>query len=130
MTRDVLLDTHTFLWYAVSPDTLSRVAYGAVVDAAQAYVSAATVWEVRTKHRLGKLPMAAALVAAGLPSVIARLNLQPLSVDPEDGDMAGALPGRHRDPFDRMLAAQARRRNLVLVSNDAALDAFGVTRVW
>jgi PIN domain nuclease of toxin-antitoxin system len=58
------------------------------------------------------------------------LQFLPLAIEVEDGDLAGALEARHGDPFDRILVAQAIRRRLLLVSNDAALDAFGVTRVW
>ena len=130
MSGAVLLDTHAFLWYAVTPALMPRLAYDAVTDASEAFVSAASVWEVRTKYRLGKLPIAAAVTTAGIPAATAQLGLQTLSVDAEDGDLAGSFPQARRDPFDRMLVAQAVRRNLALVSNDAALDAFGVTRVW
>ena len=130
MSGAVLLDTHAFLWYAATPAVMPRLAYDAVTNASEAFVSAASVWEVRTKYRLGKLPIAAAVTAAGIPAAIAQLGLQTLSVDVEDGDLAGGFAQAHRDPFDRMLAAQAIQRGLALVSNDAALDVFGVTRVW
>lgn len=130
MTRSVLLDTHAFVWYAVNHPDLTPRARAVIADAAEVYVSAASVWEVRTKYRLGKLSIAAAVAAAGLPAVIAAFGFEALSVDVEDGDLAGSFPQTHGDPFDRMLAAQAVRRALALVSNDAALDAFGVTRVW
>ena len=130
MTRPVLLDTHAFVWYAIDHPALTRPARDAIAEAADVYVSAASVWEVRTKVRIGKLSIAAAVAAAGLPSVIAAFGFEPLSVDVEDGDLAGGFPQEHRDPFDRMLVAQAIRRGLALVSDDAALDVFGVTRVW
>jgi PIN domain nuclease of toxin-antitoxin system len=108
---------------------MSLTARDAITRAEDVYVSAASAWETRTKYRLGKLSGAAA-VATDLPDVVARLKFRPLPIEFEDGDLAGALEGRHGDPFDRMLVAQALRRGLALVSNDAALDAFGVTRVW
>ena len=129
MTRPLLLDTHAFLWYATGNTLMSQVARDVVTQADEVYVSAASAWETRTKYRLGKLTSAAA-VATDLAGVIARLRFRPLSVELEDGDLAGALEAPHGDPFDRMLVAQAIRRGLALVSDDAALDAFGITRVW
>ncbi len=129
VTRPLLLDTHAFLWYATGNASMSQVARDVVTQAEEVYVSAASAWETRTKYRLGKLASAAA-VATDLPGVIARLKFRPLPIEVEDGDLAGALEAPHGDPFDRMLVAQAIRRGLALVSNDAALDAFGVTRLW
>ncbi len=125
----VLLDTHAFLWFALGDAQMPESAQELVAQATLAYVSAASVWEIRTKHRLGKLQAAAGLVG-GLPAHIRRLGLTPLAVEVEDADLAGALAGAHRDPFDRMLAAQAIQRGISVVSNDAALDAFGVARHW
>ncbi len=130
VTRSVLLDTHAFLWFAAGYPAMPLSAREIVIEAADVYVSAASVWEARTKHRIGKLPIAADLVASGLPTVVAQLGFRPLAVEVEDGDLAGSFSQSHRDPFDRMVVAQAIRRGLALVSNDAALDAFGVTRVW
>lgn len=129
MSPSVLLDTHAFLWYATGHPAMSQAARVRIEEAEAVFVSAASAWETRTKYRLGKLASAAA-VATDIPGVIERLQFHPLAIDVEDGDLAGALEARHGDPFDRMLVAQAIRRGLALVSNDAALDAFGVTRVW
>lgn len=125
----VLLDTHAFLWFALGDPQMPASAQQLVIGAALAYVSAASVWEIRTKHRLGKLDAAAGLVS-GLPAHIRQLGLTPLGIEVEDADLAGALAGTHRDPFDRILAAQAVLRGISLVSNDGALDAFGVARRW
>lgn len=130
MTPSLLLDTHAFLWYAAGHTAMPVPMREAVAGAAEVYVSAASVWEASTKHRLGKLPLAAGVAAAGMPTVIVQLGFRPLSVDVEDGNLAGSFPHAHGDPFDRMIAAQAVRRGLTLVSNDAALDVFGITRVW
>jgi PIN domain nuclease of toxin-antitoxin system len=87
------------------------------------------VWEIRTKHRVGRLSEAEGIVS-GLPAHIGRLGLTPLAIEVEDADLAGALAGAHRDPFDRMLAAQAIQRGIAIVSNDTMLDDFGATRCW
>lgn len=125
----VLLDTHAFLWFALGDARMPASAQLLVTGAAMAYVSAASVWEIRTKHLLGKLDDAAGLVG-GLPAHIRRLGFTPLGIEVEDADLAGALAGVHRDPFDRMLAAQAVHRGIPIVSNDSVLDAFGVSRRW
>ena len=125
----LLLDTHAFLWFALGETQLPVSARALVTEATVVYVSAASVWEIRTKHRLGKLEAAAGLVG-GLPGHIRRLGFTPLAIEVEDADLAGALAGVHRDPFDRMLAGQAIRRGIPVVSNDTALDGFGVTRRW
>ena len=128
-TRALLLDTHAFLWYALGDNAMPQATRRLVANASDVYVSAASVWEVRTKHRLGKMP-GADPIAAVLPGTIARLSFRAIGIDVDDADLAGAFDAAHRDPFDRMLAAQALNRGLALVSNDAALDAFGVERVW
>ncbi len=123
----LLLDTHSFLWFATGDAALSVVAHHAIQTTADVYVSAATAWEVRTKYRLGKLPRAAAL-AHDLATVVQRLELTTLDISFADGDLAGSLEGAHRDPFDRMLIAQAHR--LALVSNESVFEDFGVTLLW
>ena len=92
-------------------------------------MSAASAWEIATKVRIGKLPGAAA-IAPDIPGVISRASFQPLAVTVEHGQRAGALPGPLRDPFDRMLIAQAMQDNLHLVSIERAFDAYGVLRLW
>jgi len=92
-------------------------------------VSAASAWEVRTKYRLGRLSSAAVL-AHDLASAVRRLELTELAITFADGDLAGALAGTHRDPFDRMLIAQSLNHELSLVSSETVFDGFGVTRIW
>ena len=92
-------------------------------------VSAASGWEIATKHRIGKLPEAEAL-ALDLTGRIARQGFEGLPITVEDGSRAGALPGPHRDPFDRLLVAQALAHNLVLISNESLFDRYGVRRLW
>jgi PIN domain nuclease of toxin-antitoxin system len=92
-------------------------------------VSAASAWEVATKFRLGRLNFARDLVENFIPRVTAAGYLL-LPIAPEHALRAGRLPGDHKDPFDRMLAAQAIHEDLPLLSNDAQFDLFGVRREW
>ncbi len=92
-------------------------------------VSAASAWEISTKHRLGKLPSAEA-VARNIAGAIADQGFDELPVTVGDAERAGALPGSHRDPFDRMLIAQALARNLAFISNESLFDRYDVRRVW
>jgi PIN domain nuclease of toxin-antitoxin system len=93
------------------------------------FVSAATAWELTTKFRSGKL-QEAAVIAENLPSLITRCRFLPLPITVEHGHRAGLLPGNHKDPFDRMLAAQAIIDDLDLVSADPAMAGFGARVVW
>lgn len=126
----LLLDTHAFLWWVLGDDRLPPATRTLIDEADDVYVSAATAWELRTKYRLGNLPEVSPLVVRDLSVVVATEQFRELPISFHDGDRAGAFPPPHRDPFDRILAAQALHNRLVLVSNDAALDSFGVVRVW
>ena len=126
----ILLDTHALIWWLAGDAQLSGPARAAIADEAnEVFVSAASAWEVTTKHRLGKLPGAGPL-ALDFAREIQRQAFTPLPITLEHGQIAGALVGDHCDPFDRMLIAQAREEKMALVSNEAVFDAFGVTRVW
>lgn len=129
MTR-VLLDTHAFMWWALGDEQLPASTRATIDTASEVYVSAATAWELRTKRRLGKLAAVTPLIVRDLASVLASEDFRALPITFADGDLAGALPHVHKDPFDRMIAAQALNHHLAVVSNDSALDAFGVVRVW
>lgn len=129
MTRS-LLDTHAFLWWLAGDERLSGAARKAMSEALDTiFVSAASIWEIATKHRLGKLPGASAIVA-DLPGVIESQGFVGLPITIRHGQAAGALPGPNHDPFDRMLIAQAILDDLILVSNERAFDAYGVRRLW
>ncbi len=126
----VLLDTHAFLWWIADSGRLSAAARRVIGDEANdIVVSAASAWEIATKHRIGKLPGAEAL-ALDVAGAVSAQGFGHLPITVVDAERAGRLPGPHRDPFDRMLAAQARARDLVVVSADAALDAYGIRRIW
>lgn len=126
----LLLDTHAFLWWLEGNRRLSGTARRAIEDAANdMVVSAVSAWEITTKHRVGKLPRAEA-VARNVAGAIASQGFEELAINVEDAERAGRLPGPHRDPFDRLLAAQALARNLVIVSVDRVFDRYGVNRMW
>ena len=126
----LLLDTHAFLWWVAGNERLSMTARRVIADDAnEVLVSAASAWEVATKFRIGKLAEAAAL-ALDISGRIAAQGFEELSISVDDGARAGALPGYHRDPFDRILIAQALARNIVLVSNEAIFDRYAVRRLW
>ncbi len=127
----LLLDTHVLLWALGEPARLSPAARDMLTDASnELYVSAVSLFEVSTKHRLGKLPTAGALLDA-LDWNMARLSARYLSLDPADAVLAGALPSSHRDPFDRLLAAQSQGQGMALVTSDPAFESFqGVTVIW
>jgi PIN domain nuclease of toxin-antitoxin system len=129
MAMRLLLDTHALLWWVANDARLSETADELLNDEShEVFVSAASAWEVATKARIGKLfpgPL-----AQDFASEIARQGFLPLPVTLEHGQRAGSLPGPHRDPFDRMLIAQAQAENLHLVSNEQIFDRYGVVRVW
>ena len=126
----VLLDTHALLWWLAGDDALPATARALIADPAnEVYVSAASAWEVSTKHRLGKLPGAGPL-AVDFAREIEQQGFLPLPITLAEGQDAGALTLALRDPFDRMLIAQALAERMVLVSNETTFDAAGVVRVW
>ena len=103
----LLLDTHAFLWWLAGDAALSTKARKAIADQRNAvYVSAASAWEITTKHGIGKLPGVAA-IAHDLEQAITGQNFSGLPIDIQHAQTAGALPGPLRYPFDRMLIAQA-----------------------
>jgi PIN domain nuclease of toxin-antitoxin system len=130
MAPSLLLDTHALLWWLAEPEKLSVPAQAAIGDpAARVFVSAASGWELATKVRLGKLPGAEGLLR-DLPSLLQNQGFQPLAVQLRHGVHAGGYPQAHRDPFDRLLAAQAELEGLQLVSLDPALATFPCRLLW
>lgn len=126
----LLLDTHAFLWWLAGNPRLSSTAQDVIGDEQnKAFVSAAAAWETATKHRIGKLPEANEM-AFDVRGCIARQGFEELAIDVDDAERAGRLPGPHRDPFDRVLIAQAQARNLPIVSKDSIFDRYGVLRIW
>ena len=125
-----MLDTHALLWWVLGNAKLSP-AVATVLGAPETtiMVSAVSGHEIATKYRLGKLAVPSRL-AEQLDRVIADNGWQPLALSVAHGQLAGRLPGTHKDPFDRMLAAQAIIEDIPIVTNDAALAGFGAKVVW
>ena len=126
----VLLDTHTLLWWVLGSPQLSTTAAAVLGDTGTAIVvSAVSGHEIATKYRLGKLPVPARL-AEHLEQMVAENGWQPLPLSIAHAQLAGRLPGAHKDPFDRMLAAQALIEDMPLVTKDSAVAGFGVKTIW
>jgi PIN domain nuclease of toxin-antitoxin system len=126
----VLLDTHTLLWATLSPSFLSRQAAAIIANERNViFVSAASAWEIASKVRLGKLPGAEALERDFL-EIMEQAGYTLLSIDVQSALRAGRLTAQHRDPFDRMIAAQALASDIPILSTDSRLDAFGIRRIW
>ena len=125
-----LLDTHALLWWLAGDEALSEASREAIADGDnEVFISAASAWEIATKYRLGKLP-GAALIVADISGVVANQGFTELPITLRDGQAAGGLPAIHKDPFDRMLIAQAVAADLVIVSNETLFAAYGVARLW
>lgn len=122
----ILLDTHIFLWWLFDDSRLPVGIKEHISNPANIIqVSAASVWEITTKYRLGKLPEASQ-VAKNVPTWIDKAGFQALAVTPQHAQLAGEWTQPHRDPFDRMLAAQAKLENIYLASVDKELAKFPI----
>jgi PIN domain nuclease of toxin-antitoxin system len=120
--RQLLLDTHVVLWWLADDPTLSDELKATIDEEVDVYVSVATVWEVAIKQQLGKIT-----APSDLPERIRDSELPNLAITSDHAIAAGRLPLIHRDPFDRLLVAQARSEGLTLVTRDKVLRAYAVT---
>ena len=126
----LILDTHAFLWWLSDDAALSTAARKAMAATSNVVlVSAASAWEIATKVRLGRLRGAEEL-AADFQGFINREGFTTLDITVNHGIRAGLLPGPHKDPFDRMLIAQAQAENLPIATNERIFEAYGVRRLW
>jgi PIN domain nuclease of toxin-antitoxin system len=126
---NVLLDTHVVIWWLSEPEKLSKRANSAITNQANTvYVSAASAWEMAIKAKLGKLQTTSFVL--DLLDLLQQENFfeQPVTID--HAVRGGLLPLHHRDPFDRLLVAQAQAMNIPIVSADAILDAYDIKRIW
>lgn len=126
----ILLDTHVLIWAALDPASLSREAAKLIADQTNVVlVSAASAWEIATKVRLGRLPGAERLEKEFL-DVMQAAGYTLVSISTEVALRAGRFPSEHRDPFDRVIAAQALHDDIPVVSSDTMLDTFLINRMW
>lgn len=126
----LLLDTCTFLWIVGGDAALSARAREAFVDPeSEVFLSAASAWEIAVKHRLGKLPLPTP-PEVFVPAQRAAHGIEALAVDEEAALHVGKLPDIHRDPFDRMLIAQAIVGGLVLVTPDGPIWQYPARTLW
>ena len=126
----LLLDTHALIWLFEGSIRLPLAVRHRIDDAqSEVHVSAVSAIEITTKFRIGKLPGVDALVR-DFEALIGEYGFLPLSISVGHARAAGLLERPHRDPFDRLLIAQARAESLTLVSNETVFDTFGVSRLW
>ena len=130
----MLIDTHALIWYALSPERLSRRASNELRATGHCY-SHVSLWEMAIKNGKGTLQLRTKAdeptsAKQFLLTVAARLELSPLALEFDDLAEVEALPPHHKDPFDRLLVVQAQRNNLPIVSADPVFERYGVKRVW
>ena len=117
---NILLDTHTLLWLVSKPATVDAEALAVLTDPeTSVWASAASAWEIATKTRLGRLDGGTLLSAWA--DLLADMSTAELPIDSADAILAGRLPWEHRDPFDRVIVAQALRRNLTIATRDSRI---------
>jgi PIN domain nuclease of toxin-antitoxin system len=125
-----LLDTHALLWWLSDDPALTRAARKLIAETKNTLiVSAVSAWEIAIKVRLGKLPTASDL-AADFSGVMEREGFQLPAISADHAIRAGLLPGPHKDPFDRMLIAQAQAENMPVIRNEVSFESYGVRRLW
>ncbi|MBS1828203.1 MAG: type II toxin-antitoxin system VapC family toxin [Acidobacteria bacterium] len=126
----LLLDTHALLWWVQDDPQLSSKARDTIASFRnEIYVSAASAWEIATKVRIGKLPGAEAF-AGSFAERLHQLSFRELPITVQHAQRAGLLPGTHKDPFGRMLIAQALTEDLPIVSNEILFDHYMIKRIW
>lgn len=126
---EILLDTHVVIWWLEASPQLSKFASSVISDKNNLIIVSAVVgWELAIKVNLGKFD--SAMLPQGLGDRITHEGFVELSIDMEHAVRAGLLPIHHRDPFDRMLVAQAQAKSAPILSADCALDAYNVRRIW
>jgi len=123
--RHLLLDTHIFLWWRGEPSRLLSAVASRIATADLVFVSVASAWEAAIKRSLGRLDLPDTMEAGVLAS-----GFQELLISFSHAERAAALPLHHRDPYDRMLVAQAQAEGLTLVTRDRLLEPYDVEILW
>jgi PIN domain nuclease of toxin-antitoxin system len=126
----LLLDTHAFLWFIMGDGRLSSTARSAIeTPDDEKLLSAGSLWEIAIKVSLGKLTLAEPFSQI-IPRELVRNGFQVLPLNVAHPSVVAALPFHHRDPFDRLLFAQAQVESLPVVTSDSNFDAYGIKRIW
>ena len=126
----LLLDTHTFLWFIAGNSSLSRKARAAIEDENNTILlSVASLWEIAIKVSLSKIILSEAFDSL-IPEQLAMNGIGLLDITVEHAALVATMPFHHRDPFDRLIAAQARVEDMTLISTDEVFDVYEVTRLW
>ncbi|MEM8505360.1 MAG: type II toxin-antitoxin system VapC family toxin [Cyanobacteria bacterium P01_D01_bin.1] len=126
----LLLDTQCWLWWFAQPEKLNEQVIDCIVDEAnELWFSVASIWEIEIKVSIGKLPLPEA-VDNYVPARMLQLGTKSLPISAAHALQVATLPMHHRDPFDRMLVAQARLEGMTLVSADSAFNQYEVTLLW
>ncbi len=126
----LLLDTHALIWWLAGNDALSQKAQTAISDILNSiFVSAASAMEISTKFRIGKLPEVT-ILAHNFETIVANQGFIELAITVRHARVAGEMNIPHKDPFDRLLIAQAQVEDMALISNEALFDSFAVRRLW
>jgi len=127
---NLLLDTQAFLWFIAGDSSLSQSARSAIEDLNNnRYLSVASLWEIAIKVSIDKLTLSEPFETL-IPEQLAENIIELLDISFEHTALIASMPFHHRDPFDRLIAAQARIEQMTLVSVDDVFDAYGVTRLW
>ena len=123
--KSLLLDTHVFLWWRAASPHVPAAVRDAIAEADAVFVSAASAWEAAIKQALGRLRLPDRFAAG-----VEESGFQQLAVTFDHAERAGALPPHHRDPFDRILVAQALEERLMLVTHDKRFEPYGTDILW
>ncbi len=127
---NLLLDTHTFLWFTAGDSNLSQTARAAIEDENNnLYLSVASIWEIAIKVSIEKLELSEPFEVL-IPDMLVENEIELLDISVNHAALITTMPFHHRDPFDRLIAAQAKTEQLTLVSADTIFDTYGVNRLW
>lgn len=121
----LLLDSHVVLWWLATPEKISKDAYTAIADQNnEAYISVATIWELGIKHKLGRLELPYPFL-----EILQKEDIRTLSIEARHALAIIDLPLIHQDPFDRMLIAQAKCDDLLLVTQDKMITQYPISTI-
>ncbi len=123
--NNYMLDTHIFLWWLSDADRLSKEVFDIISDSSnQIYISSASIWEIATKESLGKIE-----IDANLDTIIEECGFLELKISAKCANVVKSLPPIHKDPFDRMLIAQAKQWNLILITIDQSIVKYSNIKI-